>query len=161
MFPRTECCENREDEKCECHAALPPGESARIPPHQQHPGHMKRGHGIWRTNDLHGFDEQARYIACWNWLPRKLLPQEMYGSKGWKEIVKENADRSGGQQGHKGWHCVFTQAEEPTHIDQSDGDRQSNIEKLARHSQGRPPGKPLPHNKRELQTKAGIEGVEI
>src|SRR6266513_3158889 len=114
MFPRTECCENREDEKCECHAALPPGESARIPPHHQHPCHVKRGHGIWRTNDLHGFHEQARYIGCWNWLPRKLLPKEMYGPKGWKEIVKENADRSGGQQGHKGWHCFFTQADEQT-----------------------------------------------
>src|SRR2546430_8722423 len=79
MFPRTECCENREDEKCECHAALPPGEIARITPPQQHPCHGKRGHGIWRTNDLHGFHEQARYIACWNWLPRKLMPKEMYG----------------------------------------------------------------------------------
>src|SRR5713226_5774161 len=85
----------------------------------------------------------------------------MYGSKSWKEIVKENAHRSGGQESHKRWDSFFTYAEEPAHIDHTNGDRQSNIENHASHSQGRPPCKTLRHKKRELQTEAGIEGVEV
>src|SRR6266849_4263276 len=85
----------------------------------------------------------------------------MHRPKGWKKIIEQNSHRSGSQEGHKGWQSVFAEAKKPARVDEGNGDWQANIKQGARTLQPRPQDKSLAYEKWELQTKTGIEGVQI
>src|ERR1700732_3403580 len=90
---------------------------------------MQGRNGVARTCDGQRFQEQARCLLHWERVKRETLLKQAVRTARGKEIVEENAKRSGNQEGEHGWKCALFVADEPAGINDREWNRQADVHK--------------------------------